>query len=76
MRTQTRIDEKRFGRLRGVCFPSNETLARVTAKSDRSIRRMLSKLKVHGEIEILTSGTGRGQKRNIRLTRYLTVLNG
>src|SRR4051812_32121111 len=56
---------------RGVCFPANKTLATATRKSDRSIRRMLSHLAKDGEIDIITPGIGRGQKRLIRLTRYL-----
>jgi hypothetical protein len=55
----------------GLCFPSNRTLAEATSRSDRSIRRMLRRLKTDGELEILEPGIGRDQKRFIRLTRYV-----
>lgn len=55
----------------GICFPSNETLAANTRKSDRTVRRLLSQLAADGELEILAPGTGRSQKRIIRLSRYV-----
>jgi len=55
----------------GICYPGNKTLAAATRKSDRTIRRMLKQLASEGEIDILTPGIGRDQKRIIRLTRYL-----
>jgi len=55
---------------KGICWPGNEELVKITRKSERTIRRMLSELKEDGEIDVLTPGTGRGQKRKISLRRY------
>jgi hypothetical protein len=55
----------------GICYPSNETLSTVTRKSRRTVQRMLKELVADGELEILT--TGGGQKRIVRLTRYVAV---
>jgi hypothetical protein len=55
----------------GICYPSNETLAKATGLGNSTVRRMLRQLKSEGELEILTPGTGRDQKRTIRLKRYV-----
>jgi Helix-turn-helix domain len=57
----------------GTCYPSNETLAIATRKSSRTVQRMLSELRADGELEILTPGIGRAQKRIIRLTKYVAI---
>jgi pyocin large subunit-like protein len=55
----------------GICYPSNETLARVTRKKRRTVQRMLKDLAAEGELEILESGRGRNQKRILHLKRYV-----
>src|SRR5262245_503284 len=57
----------------GVCWPSNETLARRMRKKKRRIQKMLSELKADGEITILTTGAGRHTKRKISLERYMVT---
>jgi len=59
----------------GICFPSNELLARKMRKGVRMIQKMLAELKADGEITILATGAGRNKKREISLTRYLHERN-
>lgn len=54
----------------GICWPRNDTLVSNTRQSERTIRRMLKQLAADGELEILTPGRGRDQKRIISLKRY------
>lgn len=54
----------------GICWPKNDTLVAATAKSDRTVRRMLQALAEEGELQILTTGIGRDTKRVIYLKRY------
>jgi Helix-turn-helix domain len=56
----------------GICWPGNETLIEVTRKGKSTVQRMLRQLRDDGELEVLASGAGRGQKRIIRLTRYVS----
>jgi biotin operon repressor len=57
----------------GRCFPSNEKLASDLCKSRRTIQRLLIELEEEGQVNIVSSGRGRGQKRRIQLTRYVTA---
>jgi helix-turn-helix protein len=54
----------------GICYPSNHELVRTTRKSERQVQRMLKQLEAAGDLEKLTSGVGRYQKRIISLKRY------
>jgi hypothetical protein len=54
----------------GICYPSNALLARAAGMSSRTVQRILAKLKADGELDIVTVGAGREQKRIIRLKRY------
>ncbi len=55
-----------------VCFPGNRKLADAMRwKSAKTVTRTLKKLAAAGELEILTTGRGRGGKRQLRLTRYV-----
>jgi hypothetical protein len=56
---------------KGICWPSNRKLMRVTGKSERTIRRMLRQLEATGEIKVLSSGAGHKQKRILSLSRYV-----
>lgn len=54
----------------GICYPSNATLAKATGISKRTVQRILPALAAEGELEILTPGKGRDQRRIISLKRY------
>jgi hypothetical protein len=55
----------------GICYPGNRALVQATRKSERTVRRMLKALAADGELEVLTKGAGRDQKRIICLKRYV-----
>ena len=55
---------------KGICWPSNRKLMRVTGKSERTIQRMLKELEAVGELKVLSSGAGHKQKRILSLSRY------
>src|SRR5437762_11929008 len=54
----------------GICYPGNETLARATCVSGRTVKRLLRGLVADGEVEILAPGIGRDKKRILCLRRY------
>jgi len=59
---------------KGVCWPSNETLAAKMHIHGRTIQRLLSQLAKAGEIQILKHGAGRNQRRYISLSRYTQII--
>jgi hypothetical protein len=64
---------------KGVCWPSNETLAEKMRVTSRTVQRLISQLakkdaEKDAEIEILQRGAGRNQRRYISLTRYLGTM--
>jgi Helix-turn-helix domain len=53
----------------GICWPSNETLAKDIGKSRRTVKRLLKGLATDGDLEILSHGGGQ-TKRVLCLRRY------
>lgn len=51
----------------GVCWPSQESLARLTRMTERGIRGMIPSLVKSGELEILRQGGGRGTSTKYRV---------
>jgi hypothetical protein len=58
---------------KGICWPSNRTLMRVTGKSKRRVQQMLKELESDGELTVLASGAGHAKKRILSLKRYVKV---
>ena len=62
----------------GICFPSQETLAKRSRCSVRGVQKIISRLVEDGEIQIVTKGGEAGSKRAstvYSLGRYVTAKN-
>jgi hypothetical protein len=55
----------------GVCWPSQDTLAKRLRCTDRGVQKMLAALIADGELILLEAGNGRGNTAEYSLPRYL-----